>query len=920
MPGARPATSAGSARASIRDKKRDDVSVAGSTATVSDTIAGSTSTSTRQHDCLRCKDRPPICFRCNGDAWISCGRCRGEGEIRGDCWCAREVAGRTRHNPNCRKCFGTGVFSRRCGRCEGQGLWRCERCKGRGLFPCGACGRGQMPKAKRAGGGPGRAPDLLGDQPQEGLTVTRCHGAEESTVCKLWSERLASGGGWQPTALKVAGVWSVENPRRAWAYRRRRAQLQVELGRAPAELRGFHGSAPCNILSIAENGFDAGRRAGQAFGAGEYFAKDPCVSVGYCRGGSYMLVCQLCLGKESSTEENEDGDHIWAAACGYYVISSPEQVLPLYIVRFEDGRGSRPAPGEGELALKLAAPVYRSGVRDERLVDLTFSIAASEGVVASGQSVCLGARPAKWCDGDARGFCGDLFYDTSFRHGVGELPSERVQGKVVLLWRGGGCTFAEKEARARASGATAMLVIQGEEGEPICMTATRASPGSEPSLPAAMLSRQDGERLVGLMGLAALSLTTARPRGQRDVPPNRPCAMTAGATDALWIGYLHAHLSDERLAADVRSFLDRHLPPRARSDGGRQEDAVPEIRIVRGKFTQAKVVLVAPVSKEEVQALNSKAFVEGGVERTVTVDDAHGSPDQRCPRSIARYCRGSNLRFVDPCWCKHQELPTARASFTLDDVPLESAKGNDILSAFMGSAPFHDGQPTMTCIHAIHNPALERQHELYRRYLTEKNGEAPRQVELYHGTNMNILDTVYTHGLRPPSDTEPSERCPLSGGKGLRTTLCNNDCKFCTVQHKWDRCHMYGLGVYLGDIAQKSHRYVSEAADVGTGRRECKMVVCSVLLGDALQLEGHLRCCDAMHDMQSLRQLGAGALQKKVDLVSAFSGRKPVDQRDILFVKGLGAASRPGSSVFNSEYISFHPYQCLPRYEITYIV
>jgi len=72
--------------------------------------------------------------------------------------------------------------------------------------------------------------------------------------------------------------------------------------------------------------------------------------------------------------------------------------------------------------------------------------------------------------------------------------------------------------------------------------------------------------------------------------------------------------------------------------------------------------------------------------------------------------------------------------------------------------------------------------------------------------------------------------------------------------------------------------------------------------------------------MQSLRQLGAGALHKKVDLVSAFSGKKPVDQRDILFVKGLGAASRPGSSVFNSEYISFHPYQCLPRYEITYVV
>jgi len=306
--------------------------------------------------------------------------------------------------------------------------------------------------------------------------------------------------------------------------------------------------------------------------------------------------------------------------------------------------------------------------------------------------------------------------------------------------------------------------------------------------------------------------------------------------------------------------------------------------------------------------------------RTVTVDDAHGSPGQKCPRSIAGYCRGSNLRFVDPCWCDHRAPPTARATFSADHISLESAKGNDILSAFMSSAPFHDGQPTVTGIQAIHNPVLERQHELYRRYLTEKNGEAPRQVELYHGTNMNILDTVYTHGLSPPSDTEPSERCPVSGGKGLRTTLCGNSCKLCTEKHKWDRCHMYGLGIYLGDLAQKSHRYVSAAADAGAGRRECKMVVCSVLLGDALQLEGHLRCGDALHDVQSLRRFGTGAMNKKVDLVSAFSGRKPVDQRAILFVKGLGPDCRHGLSVFNSEYISFHPYQCLPRYEITYVV
>jgi hypothetical protein len=325
------------------------------------------------------------------------------------------------------------------------------------------------------------------------------------------------------------------------------------------------------------------------------------------------------------------------------------------------------------------------------------------------------------------------------------------------------------------------------------------------------------------------------------------------------------------------------------------------------------------VSREQVQDLNGKLFVECGSRRTVTVDDAHGSPGQRCPRSIAGYCRGRNLRFVDPCWCSHAQLPTVRAVFSLNEISLESAKGNEICSAFMSSAPFCDGVPTVCSIKAIHNPELERQHELYRAYLAEKNGEAPRQVELYHGTNMNILDTVYTHGLFPPSDTEPSPECPESGGKGLRTSLCNNDCKFCTKRHEWDRCHMFGLGIYLGDLAAKSHRYVSAAPESG-GRRECKMVLCSVLLGESLQVEGHLRCCDSLHSLHSLRQLRDGDLPKKLDLCSAYSGRRPVDQRDILFVKGLGRKSRPGFSVFNSEFISFHPYQCLPRYEITYLV
>merc|ERR1712151_711318 len=167
----------------------------------------------------------------------------------------------------------------------------------------------------------------------------------------------------------------------------------------------------------------------------------------------------------------------------------------------------------------------------------------------------------------------------------------------------------------------------------------------------------------------------------------------------------------------------------------------------------------------------------------------------------------------------------------------------------MASGPFHDGRPRIVSIKAIKNDVLSGLHEDYRRYLANKHREEPKVRELYHGTNNNILDVLYQHGCKPPSDIQASDRCPVSGGKGLCTTLCNNDCKYCTEKHQWDRCHMYGLGIYLADMAQKSHRYVSQPK-INSSRQSAtyRMVVCSVL-GKAFQLEGHLSRKDAMHDV-----------------------------------------------------------------------
>merc|ERR1711977_14947 len=147
-------------------------------------------------------------------------------------------------------------------------------------------------------------------------------------------------------------------------------------------------------------------------------------------------------------------------------------------------------------------------------------------------------------------------------------------------------------------------------------------------------------------------------------------------------------------------------------------------------------------------------------------------------------------------------------------------------------------------------------------------GEEPAVQELYHGTNNNILDILYKHGLQPPSDTRPSEKCPKSGGKGLCTTLCNNDCEYCTEKHEWNKCHMYGLGIYLADMAQKSHRYVSQPSMKKSGRQTYKMVVCSVL-GKSFQVEGHLRQAQAMHDVVNVRSLTEDVMDNMIERCQA---------------------------------------------------
>merc|ERR1719223_955549 len=590
--------------------------------------------------------------------------------------------------------------------------------------------------------------------PAEGVTIECASASDLALMRKLWQERQGSG--------EVLAAWSVDNPLRAWKFFERRSALEKSLGRAPDELEGFHGSNPQNYLSIVQNGFRSDLRSGQVFGSGEYFAKSPSVSVGYCRGGEYMLVCRLYLGVKSSSFANTDGDHIWVPSTQYYVISSPAQILPVFIVKFKNSATSRSL----ELEAALKAQVWST----------------------------------------------------------------------------------KKEEQVRS------------------------------------------------------------------LPPPRPCMMSRETATVLWIGLMYAHNSDEQLERDVRAFLVSHA-----SD----YTVNMKVQIVRGTFKKAHAVLSKPIPRELVHQLNPFPFNENGMEHRICVEDAAGSPEQKCPKFIAKYCRGQNLRFTHPCYCWHPQRATDRALYALEDIDLHGAKGNEIASKFAASGPFHDGSPKIVAIKAIKNEVLSGLHEEYRQYLAEKHREEPKVRELYHGTNNNICETLYQHGLQPPSDTQASDSCPVSGGKGLCTTLCNNDCKHCTMKHEWGRCHMYGLGIYLADIAQKSHRYVSQPQMVG-GRRRFRMIVCSVL-GRAFKIEGHLKCADAMHDVPTVRSLSADEVDSMIEPCKACSPpdntltiQTPAEKCDMLFVQGLGGRVRSGFSVVNSEYIAYHPHQCLPKYEITY--
>lgn len=675
--------------------------------------------------------------------------------------------------------------------------------------------------------------------PAEDKVLMRITQAKKRLLQQKWTD--AGGDG------QLVDAWQVRNARLEFLFRASECDFARALGHGSDIIDGWHGTAEENVISIAVNGFDPSRRAGQVYGSGEYFAKDPEISVSYTQGGSFMFLCKLLLGKA-------DVDHTWVDSCSYYVMKQRDcrlQALPLFLVQFQDSCG-----------------------------DLARSLSALEA-----------------CDIEA----------------VGHLAARQ---------RGG---FRPCEARRNAG-------------------------------------------------------------------------MIAEATRHLWLGWLAPELcqqDDDSVAKDAKLFLHDYAVA----------EVIPERN---GARIGAFVRLAVAIGKADYNILRRRRY-RG--EYIISVDDQQPHnprcKGKICPRLTgpSHYCRGWNLRghhaWQWGCPFDHPaaQSPTYGAKYAMEFVKRGTAKFDEIETELMRSAPFSFNgdymQPKIVAVKRALNKVLESLYEERRNFLQDKHGYA-MEKELWHGTNCKALPELLTHGLQPPSDTAPGNGCPRSGGKGLCTTLCGVDCEHCKDAHCWDRCHMYGLGVYMADQAQKSHRYVREPAgepipvrgatwqtvlagrwrdfdpssqdafeaamqsgqdiykfsargfpyhldfrrmlqiNLSTGReREVRrieggagagaprlpagerkvysMLRCRVCLGSPYLIEGNLLGADSMHDMCWCQDPGE-ALESAAETWSISKGH------DAYYVRGLAGEQKPGLGVYNSEYIIFQPYQILPLYQVDYVL
>jgi len=251
-------------------------------------------------------------------------------------------------------------------------------------------------------------------------------------------------------------------------------------------------------------------------------------------------------------------------------------------------------------------------------------------------------------------------------------------------------------------------------------------------------------------------------------------------------------------------------------------------------------------------------------------------------------CRYNNIKFLGKCKYIHTTVPspTKNATFSLDDVhPAKHSEIKDKFAASFPGATFHSVKKINNS--TIYNLFTIRQEQIRQK----RKGLPPHDLELYHGTDHNIIDQIMKSGFSLPADYEGDPNCPTSSKRVGKTSLCDINCKLCTQHpHKWNQCHMYGLGIYFADLAKKSNGYVTNTP---TGAKK-KMLLCRVELGHSEKIDKDLTNPDERHNQYL-----------------------PKHTYDSITVEGHQNPSKQ-LGVINNEYIIFHPYQAFAEYLIEY--
>lgn len=300
---------------------------------------------------------------------------------------------------------------------------------------------------------------------------------------------------------------------------------------------------------------------------------------------------------------------------------------------------------------------------------------------------------------------------------------------------------------------------------------------------------------------------------------------------------------------------------------------------------------------------------DGSDARTRSKSSSGGS--SRCPDEVNGYCRSWNIAHQQVCsythlyWSEAND-PTgysAKYKFSMTKLSPGSPEFDYIKIRFINSWIHQSSKkPSVTKIKQVSCPMLEKLFN-QRQDAIIAAGVKPNVTELYHGTCEANFTTLFTQGFQPPADYAPHPQCPVSGpyADKLSTSLCKRTCRLCTSmpKHAWGMCHMWGLGIYCAIDSSKSDIYVSNKKGKKNDRTKRKMLLCSVILGEAENVK-LLKTPEQMHDRIA-----------------------PAKGKHSIFASGFKTQTIPTHNghtlgVMNDEYIVFHPHQIMPLYIIEY--